>query len=205
MNDLIIRKNFHKKKLRKYHTNNNTLVVDELGLNHGKNRADIAVINGFLVGYEIKSDNDSLVRLEGQIKSYNAIFDKVNIIIGLKHTKHIHKYIPECWGIIIANKGLRNAVKFDLVRKSSRNEKINPISIARLLWRNEVIQLLKQRQISSKLLRQPRSFLYEALVDLLGTDELRKTVRETLKMRKNWRCPGSLFQHDDLSQPAATS
>ena len=188
MNDLIIRKNFHKKKLRKYHADNNTLVIDELGLNHGKSRADIAVVNGLLVGYEIKSDNDSLFRLEEQIKSYNAIFDKVNIIVGLRHFRNIHKYVPRWWGIIIADKGLRNAVKFDLIRKSSRNKNIQPIPIARLLWRNEVIQLLKQKQIPSKLLRQPRAFLYETLVDSVNTDELKKSVRETLKTRRNWRC-----------------
>lgn len=204
MNDQIIRKNFHKKKLRKYHADNNTLVIDELGLNHGKSRADIAVVNGLLVGYEIKSDNDSLCRLEGQIKSYNAIFDKVNIIVGLRHFSNIHKYIPRWWGIIIADKGLRNAVKFDLIRKSSRNKNVQPISVARLLWRNEVIRLLEHKQIPPKLLRQPRAFLYETLANTIAIDELRKSVREILKTRKNWRCPDSLFRYDDSSRPAAT-
>lgn len=204
MNDPIIRNNFHKKVLRKYHADKEALVINELGLNHGKNRADIAIVNGFLVGYEIKSDSDSLYRLEEQIKSYNAIFDQINIIVGLRHLKNIHKYLPKWWGIIIADKGPRNAVKFDLIRKSSRNKNIKPISVARLLWRNEVILLLKQRQISSTLLRRPRAFLYETLVDLVNTDELRKSVRETLKTRKNWRCPDSLFRYDDSSQPAAT-
>lgn len=204
MNDPIIRRNFHRKRLRKYHADKNTIVIDELGLNHGKNRADIAVLNGLMVGYEIKSDHDSLYRLEEQIKSYNAIFDKVNVIVGLRHIKNIHNYIPGWWGIIIASKGLRNAVKFDLMRKSSRNEQLNPISIAKLLWRDEVIQLLKQRQIPSRLLRQPRSFLYEILVDLVDIVELRTSVRETLKMRNNWRCPDALSLYDDSSQLDAT-
>lgn len=204
MNDSIIRKNFHRKILRKYHADNNTLVIDELGLNHGENRADIAVVNGLMIGYEIKSDNDSLYRLEEQVKSYNAIFDELNIIVGSRHFKNIQKYLPKWWGIIIADKGPRHAVKFELYRKSSRNKKIKPISIARLLWRNEVILLLKQRQISPTLLRKPRAFLYETLVDLVNTDELRKSVREILKMRKNWRCPDSLFRYDDSSRPAAT-
>lgn len=204
MNDPIIRENFHRKKLRKYHADKNTIVIDELGLNHGESRADIAVVNGLMIGYEIKSDSDSLYRLEEQIKSYNAIFDELNIIVGTRHIKNIHKHLPKWWGIIIADKGPRHAVKFDLYRKSSRNKKIKPISIARLLWRNEVIQLLKHKQISPKLLRQPRTFLYETLVDLVNTNELRKYVRETLKMRKNWRCPGQLSQYVDLSQPVAT-
>lgn len=204
MNDPIIRKNFHRKILRKYHADNNTLVIDELGLNHGESRADIAVVNGLMIGYEIKSDNDSLYRLEEQIKSYNAIFDELNIIVGSRHFKNIQKYLPKWWGIIIADKGPRHAVKFDLYRKSSRNKNIKPISIARLLWRNEVIQLLKHKQISPKLLRQPRAFLYETLASKITIDELRKSVREILKTRKNWRCPDSLVRYDDSSRPAAT-
>jgi len=73
MNDLEIRGSFHRKKLRLQHAHVDTLVVDELGLNHGECRADIAVINGHLVGYEIKSNKDSLRRLEGQVNSYNAV------------------------------------------------------------------------------------------------------------------------------------
>jgi len=65
MNDAGIRRNLHCKKLRRHHVDPDTLVVDELGLKHGKCRADIAVINGHLMGYEIKSDDDSLRRLAG--------------------------------------------------------------------------------------------------------------------------------------------
>lgn len=204
MNDPIIRKNFHRKILRKYHADKNTIVIDELGLHNGESRADIAVVNGLMIGYEIKSDNDSLYRLEEQIKSYNAIFDELNIIVGSRHFKNIQKYLPKWWGIIIANKGPKHTVKFDLNRKSSRNKNIKPISVARLLWRNEVILLLKHKQISPKLLRQPRAFLYETLASTITIDELRKSVREILKTRKNWRCPNSLFRYDDSSRPAAT-
>jgi hypothetical protein len=55
MNDPLIRKAFHCSFLQKEHAAPTTLVVDELGLEHGKCRADIAVINGHLIGYEIKS------------------------------------------------------------------------------------------------------------------------------------------------------
>jgi hypothetical protein len=188
MNDPIIRENFHRKILRKHHVDESTLVIDELGLNHGENRADITVINGLMIGYEIKSDNDSLYRLEEQIKSYNAIFDKAYIIIGPRHCKNIHKYLPRWWGIIIANKGKNSTIKFKVIRKSYRNNNIHPISIARLLWRDEVKELLKEKHISNKILRQPRAFLYETLVDSVNIDELRKSVRQTLKMRRNWRC-----------------
>ena len=45
-----------KDKILKAHINDpSTLVIDELGLDHGRNRVDIAVINGELHGYELKA------------------------------------------------------------------------------------------------------------------------------------------------------
>ncbi|MBN1803996.1 MAG: sce7726 family protein [Sedimentisphaerales bacterium] len=204
MNDLEIRQNFHKKRLRRQHAQKDTLVIDELGLNHGKCRADIAVINGHLIGYEIKSNNDSLRRLEEQVKSYNSVFNKVSIVVGDRYKNSIQNYIPEWWGVIVSVKGSRGAVNFNMIRKAQMNRSINPISVARLLWRNEVKEILQQKKLPKKFQRQPRAILYEYLVDVLGTNELQKIVREYLKNRRNWRCPESPFQYDGLCQPVAT-
>jgi len=204
MNDVEIRQNFHRKILRRQHAHKDTLVIDELGLNHGKCRADIAVVNGQFVGYEIKSNNDSLRRLEEQVKSYSAVFDRVSIIVGNRYINCIQDYIPEWWGVIVSARGPRGAVNFDLIRKSQTNKNIDPISIAQLLWRNEAAEILMQKQMPSKILRQPRAILYECLVDTLNTCELRNIIRKYLKNRKNWRCPASPSRYDGLCQPAAT-
>ena len=58
MNDMLIRESFHRQVLKRYRRSPHTLVLNELGLRHGKCRADIAVVNGSLTGYEIKSDDD---------------------------------------------------------------------------------------------------------------------------------------------------
>ncbi len=189
--------------MRRQHAQEDTLVIDELGLNHGKCRADIAVINGHLVGYEIKSNNDSLRRLERQVKSYNAVFDIVYIVIGDRYINSIQNYIPKWWGVIVSVRGPRGAVNFDLIRKAKTNKSIDQISIAQLLWRNEVIEILQQKKLSPKKLRQPRAILYQYLVDTLNICELRKFVREYLQKRKNWRCPELPSRCDGLYQPAA--
>jgi hypothetical protein len=203
MNDVEIRQNFHKKRLRWQHAQKDTLVIDELGLNHGKCRADIAVVNGQFVGYEIKSNNDSLRRLEEQVKSYNAVFDKVSIIVGDRYIKSIQNYIPEWWGIIVSIRGSRGAVNFNIVRKAQINKNIDPISIAQLLWRNEAIEILRQKKLPSRILRQPRAILYEHLADKLDICELRKFIREYFKRRKNWRCPELPLRRGGSYQPAA--
>ena len=203
MNDVEIRQNFHRKILRRHHAHKDTLVIDELGLNHGKCRADIAVVNGQFVGYEIKSNNDSLRRLGEQVKSYSAVFDRVSIIVGNRYIDSIQDYIPDWWGVIVSARGPRGAVNFDLIRKAQTNKNIDPISIAKLLWRNEAEEILMQKKMPSKILRQPRAILYECLVDVLNTCELRKIVRKYLKNRRNWRCPELPSRYDGLSQPVA--
>ncbi len=177
------------------HARKDTLVIDELGLNHGKCRADIAVVNGYLAGYEIKSNKDSLRRLEGQIKSYNAVFDKAFLIAGNRHINSIQNYVPEWWGVIESVRGRRGAVNFKIIRKGRTNKNIDLLSIAQLLWRNEAEEILQQKKLPSKKLREPRAILYQYLVDTLNICELRKFVREYLKKRKNWRCLGSPSQY----------
>jgi hypothetical protein len=204
MNAAEIRQNFHKKRLRWQHAQKNTLVIDELGLNHGKCRADIAVVNGHLIGYEIKSNNDSLRRLENQVESYNAVFDKISVIVGDRHFKSIRSHIPAWWGVIVSIRGPRGAVNFDLIRKAKTNNKIDHISIAQLLWRDEVIEILRNNKVPNKILRQPRAVLYEYLVSVLNICELRKAVRDYFKKRKNWRCHELPSQYDDLCQPVST-
>lgn len=204
MNDVEIRQNFHRKRLQRQHTQKDTLVIDELGLNHGKCRADIAVVNGYLIGYEIKSNKDSLRRLKEQVKSYNAVFDKVSVIVGDRYINSIQKHIPQWWGVIVSVRGPRGAVNFDIIRKAQTNKNIDPMSVAQLLWRDEAAEILSQKKLPPKILRQPRAVLYEYLIDKLNISELRKFVREYFKKRKNWRCLESPSQYDGLYQSVAT-
>lgn len=199
MNDLEIRQSFHKKKLHKYHTNRDTMVIDELGLNHGKSRADIAVISSFLIGYEIKSNSDSLLRLKQQIQAYNSIFDRSYIIVGNRYEKIIHKHVPEWWGIIVSEKDKKDVINFNLIRRAYKNKDVKPISIARLLWREEAVEILRHNQFAEKFLRKPRSILYESLTDIYNIRELQKITIKYLKKRENWRHPEQSFQYDDSS------
>jgi len=200
MKDFEIRENFHKKILKRHHLCEATLVIDELGLKHGKCRADIAVINGHLSGFEIKSDKDSLVRLTGQINNYNRIFDYSTLIVGTSHIEKAFSIIPPWWGVINCTKGKRGAVSFKTIRRAKRNKQTDPKSIAQLLWRNEVEEILVQHGVSNKALRQRRTILYEQLAKYLDTNDLRVAVKSYLKKRTDWRDPEQSFLYDDSCQ-----
>jgi len=76
-NDNTIREHL-KKYLKELHKDDRKVrTFDELGINHGGVRADIAVVNGVFHGYEIKSDLDTLYRLPRQAEAYSEVFDQM--------------------------------------------------------------------------------------------------------------------------------
>src|SRR5215211_7159088 len=76
-----------------------TIVLDELGLCQGSARVDVAVVNGFITGYEIKSERDTLARLPAQQEIYSKALDSVTIIVGASHAEKVVELIPSWWGI----------------------------------------------------------------------------------------------------------
>ena len=203
MNDAQIRKNFHLKKLHKQHANPDTLVINELGLKHGKCRADIAVINGHLIGYEIKSDSDSLRRLEEQVQIYSTIFDSVALILSESHLIEAKKIIPRWWGIILAKEGRRGGVNFKVVREKKFNPFVDDFSVAQLLWHEEAQAILLNLGLIKASQKYTRALLYEKLVDSIESGKLRKIVRECLRNRKTWRYPVLPSLSGGLSLPSA--
>lgn len=197
MNDQQIRAALHTRYLRRYHNHPETLVIDELGLQHGKSKADIAVINGQLNGYEIKSDVDSLVRLNKQIGCYSAVFDYTYLIVTDRHISKARKILPDWWGVILARHGPRGGINFKSINSPSRNLMVDDYSVAQLLWSNEAREILFDLGVRGSQLRKKRSLLYENLVNILPAHTLRLIVRERLKRRQNWRNPMQLSLNDD--------
>lgn len=197
MNDSTIRRCFHCQVLSIDHACPKTLVIDELGLNHGECRADIAVINGKLSGYEIKSNFDSLVRLKSQIRAYDAVFQTASIVIAPRHLRNVLRAVPVHWGIYICLPSADNGLTFWRARRESENTCPDPVAIARLLWRDEAAQILRSHGASGRLLKRPRAELYNQLADILDLSELRTQVIGALKNRKSWRHPAPPFRCDD--------
>lgn len=82
----------------------NTRIINELGIDFGASRVDIAVVNGILHGYEIKSESDTLKRLPKQMEYYNRLFERLTIVIDEKFYDDIQKIVPNWWGITIVKK-----------------------------------------------------------------------------------------------------
>jgi len=187
MNDLKIRRAVHSRLIRHYHTSRNALVIDELGIHHGRARIDIAVINGNLTGYEIKSELDDLSRLQSQSEAYNLVFNKLTLIAADKFLNDAFDLLPKWWGIVAVNRGVRGGVILDKLRMPEQNPRTDAYSIVKLLWKEEALELLKGIGFDGKFLRAKREDLYGILVDTISRDVLQETVCNTLKKRQNWR------------------
>lgn len=161
-------------------------ILEELVICDGKARADVAIANGLFKGYEIKSDVDTLDRLDNQIKMYDETFDKCIIVVGKKFEDKIEMYIPEHWGIMCAYENKFGNVSLKPIRSATFNKKITYGGLTDLLWNNELRLLMKNNKIRgySNKTKPELVEMVEANIDFTN---LKKYTRETLKYRKDWR------------------
>ena len=66
----------------------------------GKCKADVVILNGTGTVYEIKSERDSLSRLDRQIADYRKVFASVNVIVGEKHISNVIASVPDDVGVL---------------------------------------------------------------------------------------------------------
>lgn len=185
--DFEIREAMHRKVLKTYHRCDSTIIVDELGLAHGRNRIDVAVLNGHLHGYEIKSSKDTLTRLPDQLNQYRKSLQKLTIVAAPSHMDGVLSIVPEWSGIIEARKGPRGGINFTTVRKASINPEVDRIALAHLLWRKEAVELLTRFGISDKELNKPRKQLYEMIANETSLEEQVSWIKQKFMARETWR------------------
>lgn len=168
-------------------TDPSTLVIDELGLRHGAGRIDIAVVNGDLHGYELKSDHDTLRRLPKQIGVYNSVLDRVTLVVTQHHFPQAIQMIPGWWDLLLAQSAPAGDITLRMIRAGGINPKISALAVAKLLWRDEALRLLEVHGAAEGLRSKPRRFIYAHLVERLDLHEIRTYVRNQLRARKDWR------------------
>lgn len=162
----------------------NTRVVEEMGIWAGSVRIDVAVINGELHGFELKSARDTLGRLPGQASLYSEVFDRVTLVAAEKHLEKAAGLIPNWWGLSRAIGD--SEIQIDHVRAPERNPNPNLLQVARLLWRAEMADILELHGLIRGVKSKPADILAHRLAAELPADLLRFEVRAALKARQNW-------------------
>ena len=107
--------------LRKYLHFEEDLALQEFKCNSA--RADVAVMNGVMHGFEIKSDSDSLCRLSDQIHAYEGVFDLITVVVGKRLLGAVEADLPSHCGIILAR---FSDGKIRLTRRRPAKKKMGP-------------------------------------------------------------------------------
>ncbi len=190
MRDADLRTALLRKLDRRHSRDPQTLILQELGLRHGAARVDVAVVNGSLHGYELKSDSDSLGRLARQARVYSSVLDRVTLVAGRCHVEEAMGLVPGWWGVHVAEMGPRGGVLFSSVRRARNNPSQDIVAVAKLLWREEALDLLHQVGAASGVRSKPRAAIYARLAEVARPEEIRSRVRHQLRNRTGWRSGG---------------
>lgn len=197
LGDATLRRALLRRLSARHEADPQALIVEELGLRHGRSRVDVAVVNGRLEGFEIKSRKDSLVRLPSQVATYSLVLDRATLLCDEGHVEEAASIAPGWWGVLSAEVGPRGGVKMMTVRRPRQNPSVDPASVIKLLWRDEALAALEELGMAVGLRGAPRRELYKRLVENLDPTTLRARVRACLRFRTAWRFAGLYRPYGD--------
>lgn len=157
-------------------------IIEEMGVWSGTVRIDVAIINGSLSGYELKSDRDTLERLPHQRDIYGRVFDYLHLIVGKRHAEDAERLLPYWWGIKIAVAAGDSVVLLPH-RDAAENPTPDPYLIAELLSKEEAVGVLDEVGLAKGWRSKPIRLVHERLAAELALSDLKGRVRKALKRR----------------------
>ncbi|HFZ7521657.1 TPA: sce7726 family protein, partial [Salmonella enterica subsp. enterica serovar Orion] len=158
----------------------NATIINEMVVANWSRRADLAVANGHLQAFEIKSDFDSLKRLDGQLETFTSRFEKVTVVCAPKFTYEISKKVSPDVGVIEylnTNKGIR----FKIVQRGRK---------AIISNKKVYINFLLKKELQLLLIENGKRFLFESgrealerVAEQISLSRIRGFVLEAIKER----------------------
>lgn len=152
--------------------------------NAGSSRADvIGVIDGALLGFEIKSDRDSYTRLKTQTRDYDDFCDMNYLVVGKSHVRHAHEHIPGHWGIIVVREEESGQIQVEMDQIPALNPKVSMANQIRFLWRPELAMLLELNELPAYR-RKSKQFVQEKILERVPEETLKRQVTDLLFERE---------------------
>ena len=180
--DAEIRRALMTKLAAAHRQESDTVFFQELGLCGGQVRADLAVVNGAIHGYEIKSDRDTLRRLAAQAERYNRVFDRVTLVVGPRHFDEAAAIIPLWWEIQLVEL-VAGTVRLRRRRTGRKNLVRDARTLVELLWLDDAIALIQARGGARGYRSRPRRAVWDRVCELYTLEEIASVVRNQLKAR----------------------
>jgi len=111
----------------------------------GDCKADVAILNGTATVYEVKSERDSLARLDRQIAAYSTVFAKVYVIASESHIDAVLETVPDAVGVLCLNGRHQISTLRDAV---DQPERTSPEAIFDSIRTGEALMILSSLGIS---------------------------------------------------------
>lgn len=173
----------------KFELKHNDILINELGFwNKDPEstvdcsfRADLALANGRLVGFEIKSQKDSLKRWASQMTAYSNVFDEIWLC---SHGKHLHRAL-EITDKHIGVLAVDDSGSITVVRYATENTKLNFYDLSGLLWKDELLSFSSLNNIIEIKSRMTKNEIRDVLSERSSLTELKPYVLQKLKERKS--------------------
>lgn len=155
----------------------------------GKNKADCVILNGKSTCYEIKTDYDSLTRLEDQLNSFLQLFDEVYVVCSKKFENIIFNVIPEEVGVI----SLTSSNTFKTLRKAqNRNVPLNKDLLIGSMRQSEYKQLAEE--ILGEKIFSPNMLIYKKCLSIINDyQDHEKLNKKYIQILKNTRKNDDIF------------
>lgn len=153
----------------------NSIIMNELTVGDFSRRVDLATFSkGKLIAFEIKSEADSLFRLNGQLDKYLEYFDKVIVVSDTKFIPSLSESLPNKIGLWeVKNSKIKIKKKGQLQHKIEKSKLIELMDISDL------------RKLSSKFYGKKEKDIdtIETSLELLSNHILRQEVKATLSRK----------------------
>jgi hypothetical protein len=178
--DTDIRKALLADLVQIYSDKTHDLIVEEFGCNSA--RTDVAVINGALHAFEIKSDSDSLDRLPSQIEAYQGVFEYITLICGNRLLKRARAAIPKWWGLQKAEFE-NGSVTLSQLRTPKLNPNQDSFALAKMLWKTEALACMRRHGHKVVTSKHTAEEVSRAVADRIPLSVLTAEVRQAIKIR----------------------
>ncbi|MBW5468475.1 sce7726 family protein [Brevibacillus formosus] len=183
VNDLVI-KHFPGECTIKYHFIkqylNRSNEVSTFEMNVGSSRLDIGRINGESRAYEIKTELDSLDKLDKQLRDYSRVFDYVYVVSHVKHLEKVKEIAPDHCGII-SFRAVNNVWKFHTRKKAKLHEFLDSQEQLRNLTVKEIDVIIKNVGLNNA--PKDRRQREQAILELLSTNDINTFFKTSIKKR----------------------
>lgn len=169
--------------LKRYINNNDEVSAFEINMINS--RLDVGRINGYSYAYEIKTEFDTLDKLNKQIEDYSKVFEYIYIVIHRCHLNKAVKMIPDHCGII-TYRIVDGELKFNFYKKVRKNKYLSMDDQVKTLNSKELTQMLKE--LKSKEIPAERH-LKEEIIKKYSQRKVNAIYKKILKerYRNKWR------------------